>query len=156
MLLRLHAIQGLAISENVPLRDYTRFAIGGSARWLVDASTEAALAAAVAEIRDSAVPFTLIGGGTNLIVADEGFPGVVLRYTAKHVEACGPVVRVESGAVLQALVDFSIERGLGGLETMTGIPGWVGGAIYGNAGRVWAFHSRECRICTRLRRLRVS
>ena len=45
-----------------------------------------------------------------------------------------PVIRVEAGAALQSLVDFSIERGLGGLETMTGIPGWVGGAIYGNAG----------------------
>jgi UDP-N-acetylmuramate dehydrogenase len=134
MLLRLHAIPGLEVSENVPLKGHTRFDIGGPARWLVDVSTEEALAAAVAEVRRAGTPFALIGGGTNLIVADEGFPGVVLRYTAGGIEASGPVVRVESGALLQALVDFSIERGLGGLETMTGIPGWVGGAIYGNAG----------------------
>jgi UDP-N-acetylmuramate dehydrogenase len=76
----------------------------------------------------------VLGGGTNLIVADDGFPGVVLRYTAGRIEASGRVIRVDAGAVLQSLVDFSIERGLGGLETMTGIPGWVGGAIYGNAG----------------------
>jgi UDP-N-acetylmuramate dehydrogenase len=134
MLLRLHAIPGLEVSENVPLKSHTRFAIGGPTHWLVDVSTEGALAAAVAEIRDSGIPFTLIGGGTNLIVADDGFPGVILRYTAGGIEAFGRAVRVESGAVLQSLVDFSIERGLGGLETMTGIPGWVGGAIYGNAG----------------------
>ena len=134
MLWRLRAIPALKVSENVPLSDCTRFAIGGPARWLVDVSTEAALAAAVAEIRCSGAPFTVIGGGTNLIVADEGFPGVVLRYTASGIEASDSVVRVESGAVLQSLVDFSIEHGLRGLETMTGIPGWVGGAIYGNAG----------------------
>jgi len=139
MLSRLHAIPGLEVSENVPLSGCTRFAIGGPARWLVDVSTEEALAAAIAEIHLAGVPlagipFTVIGGGTNLIVADDGFPGVVLRYTASRIEAFGPVIRVEAGAVLQSLVDFSIERGLGGLETMTGIPGWVGGAIYGNAG----------------------
>jgi UDP-N-acetylmuramate dehydrogenase len=134
MLSRLHAIPGLQVSENVPLSGCTRFAIGGPARWLVDISTEESLAAAIAEIRHAGAPFTLIGGGTNLIVSDEGFPGVVLRYTAGRIEAAGPVIRVEAGAALQSLVDFSIERGLGGLETLTGIPGWVGGAIYGNAG----------------------
>jgi UDP-N-acetylmuramate dehydrogenase len=134
MLSRLLAIPDIEVSENVPLSGCTRFAIGGPARWLVDVSTEEALAAAIAEIRRAGVPFTLIGGGTNLIVSDEGFPGVVLRYTASRIEASGPVIRVESGAVLQSLVDFSIEHGLGGLETLTGIPGWVGGAIYGNAG----------------------
>jgi UDP-N-acetylmuramate dehydrogenase len=134
MLSRLHAIPGLTVSEDVPLSGCTRFAIGGPARWLVDVSTEAALGSAIAEIRRAGVSFTLAGGGSNLIVADEGFPGVVLRYIASGIKASGAVVRVESGAVLQALVDFSIEHGLGGLETMAGIPGWVGGAIYGNAG----------------------
>jgi UDP-N-acetylmuramate dehydrogenase len=139
MLSRLRAIPGLEISEDIPLQRCTRFAIGGPARWLVDVSTEAALAAAIAEIRHAGVPFagipfTVIGGGTNLIVSDEGFPGVALRYTASHMDISGAEIRVESGATLQSLVDFSIQRGLGGLETMTGIPGWVGGAIYGNAG----------------------
>jgi UDP-N-acetylmuramate dehydrogenase len=134
MLSRLHAIPGLEVAVNVPLSECTRFGIGGPARWLVDASTEEALAAAIAEIRLAGVPFTVIGGGTNLIVADDGFPGIVLRYTASGIEASGAGVRVQAGAVLQSLVDFSIERGLAGLETMTGIPGWVGGAIYGNAG----------------------
>src|SRR5271166_331544 len=98
MLLRLDAIPGLGVSENVPLSDCTRFAIGGPARWLIDVSTEEALAAAIAEIRQAGVPFagipfTVIGGGTNLIVSDDGFPGVVLRYTACRIEASGPVIR---------------------------------------------------------------
>ena len=128
------AIPGLKISENVPLRDCTRFAIGGPARWLVDVSSEESLPAAMAEIRRAGIRSVWIGGGSNLIVSDDGFPGVVLRYTACGIEVSGSAVRVESGAVLQSLVDFTIDRGLGGLETMTGIPGWVGGAIYGNAG----------------------
>jgi UDP-N-acetylmuramate dehydrogenase len=134
MLSRLLAIPGLKVSENAPLSDCTRFAIGGPARWLVDVPTEEALAAGIAEIRRAGVPLALIGGGTNLIVSDDGFPGVVLRYTASHIDVSGSVVRVEAGASLQSLVDFSIERGLGGLETLTGIPGWAGGSIYGNAG----------------------
>jgi UDP-N-acetylmuramate dehydrogenase len=76
----------------------------------------------------------VIGGGSNLVVADNGYPGVIVRYTAQHISLEGTVITVESGADLQALVDFSIDNGLAGIHTMTGIPGWVGGAVYGNAG----------------------
>jgi UDP-N-acetylmuramate dehydrogenase len=76
----------------------------------------------------------VIGGGTNLVVSDEGFPGIVVRYTAAAIEIDGSVVHVQAGASLQELVDATMTWGLRGLETMTGIPGWVGGAVYGNAG----------------------
>ncbi|MCU1336907.1 MAG: UDP-N-acetylmuramate dehydrogenase [Bryobacterales bacterium] len=132
MLARLTAIPGLQFTENVPLNRVTRFAIGGPARILADASSEDALIATREIVRDA--PHALIGGGTNLVADDRGFPGVVLRYTANHIEIDGPVVRVAAGAVLQDLVDSTVEAGLQGLHTMTGIPGWVGGAIYGNAG----------------------
>ena len=128
----LNEIPGLQSTENVPLSQLTRFAIGGPARILADASSEAALVAALDVVRGT--PHALIGGGSNLVADDRGFPGVVLRYTAKHIEIDGPVVKVAAGAVLQDLVDATIAAGLEGLHTMTGIPGWVGGAIYGNAG----------------------
>jgi UDP-N-acetylmuramate dehydrogenase len=133
-LARLAGISDLQFTENVPLRRVTRFAIGGPARVLADASSEGSLMAAVGLIRGAHEPHALIGGGTNLVADDRGFPGVVLRYTARSIEIDGPVVRVAAGAVLQDLVDSSIAAGLQGLHTMTGIPGWVGGAIYGNAG----------------------
>ena len=76
----------------------------------------------------------LIGGGSNLIASDDGSPGAVIRYTASTVTRSGDAIHVQAGAELQSLVDFSIDCTLRGLETMTGIPGWVGGAIYGNAG----------------------
>ena len=134
MLSRLAAIPDLKIAENTPLRELTRFGVGGPARILADASTEAALAAAMEAIRTAGWTWALIGGGTNLIAADEGFSGVLLRYTAAGMNTSGPLITVDAGAVLQDLVDLSIEQGLRGLETMTGIPGWVGGAMYGNAG----------------------
>jgi UDP-N-acetylmuramate dehydrogenase len=134
MLHRFQGVWGLDVREDVQLRNLTRFALGGRAHGLVDASTEDALARALVIVYDAGVTHAVIGGGTNLIPADEGFPGVILRYTAKAIEANGVLVTVEAGAVLQDLVDFAISRGLKGLETMTGIPGWVGGAVYGNAG----------------------
>ena len=134
MLSRLSGARGLQIREDVQLSEVTRFALGGPARVLADASTEDALVAAMNALCESGFPYALIGGGTNLIASDTGFRGVVLRYTANKIHLKGGLLTVEAGAMLQHLVDFCIEQGLQGLETMTGIPGWVGGAIYGNAG----------------------
>jgi UDP-N-acetylmuramate dehydrogenase len=119
---------------NVPLSRFTRFALGGPAKVLVDVITPDELGAALEAARLGGQPHTLIGGGTNLIVSDEGFPGTVIRYTAANLEIQGQAIVVGAGAILQALVDASIAAGLEGLHTMTGIPGWVGGAVYGNAG----------------------
>jgi UDP-N-acetylmuramate dehydrogenase len=134
MLARLAAIPHLSVSENIPLSRFTRFELGGPARVLVDVYTESALSRAIETVRASDWPWIVIGGGSNLVVDDTGFPGVVLRYVASKIEHTGGHLCVSSGAVLQALVDFSISRSLRGFETMTGIPGWVAGAIYGNAG----------------------
>jgi UDP-N-acetylmuramate dehydrogenase len=125
---------GLSILENVPLARYTRFEVGGPARILADAADEVALTEALRAIEESGEQVAVIGGGTNLVASDGGYPGVVLRYTNSELEFAGDTVKAAAGAVLQNLVDASIARGLKGLETMTGIPGWVGGAVYGNAG----------------------
>jgi UDP-N-acetylmuramate dehydrogenase len=125
---------GLSVLENVPLARYTRFKVGGPARFLVDAATEPALSEVLGAIEERNEPYAIIGGGTNLVASDQGYPGVVLRYTNAALEFAGDTVNVSAGVVLQDLVDASIAHGLRGLETMTGIPGWVGGAVYGNAG----------------------
>jgi UDP-N-acetylmuramate dehydrogenase len=134
MLFRLSAIPNVQLFVNAPLARYTRFEIGGPARMLANVSTVEALAETLRLTKDSGTPHAIIGGGTNLIVDDAGFPGAVVRYVARNIEIDGTRVRVEAGAMLQDLVDQTIDAGLRGLETMTGIPGWVGGAIYGNAG----------------------
>jgi UDP-N-acetylmuramate dehydrogenase len=132
--MRANCPAGLSIVESAPLSLYTRFAVGGPARILADAATESALIEILRAIRENGEPYTVMGGGTNLVASDQGYDGVVLRYTNPALAFAGNTVSVAAGAVLQDLVDAAIARGLKGLETMTGIPGWVGGAVYGNAG----------------------
>jgi UDP-N-acetylmuramate dehydrogenase len=143
MLFRLSAIPNVQVFVNAPLARYTRFEIGGAARMLANVSTVDALAETLRIARQSGTPHAIVGGGTNLIVDDDGFPGVIVRYEAKNIEIDGVRVRVEAGALLQDLVDMTIDAGLRGLETMTGIPGWLGGAIYGNAG-AYGHSIQEC------------
>jgi UDP-N-acetylmuramate dehydrogenase len=131
---RLAGIPNVSVSEGVLLSDHTRFGIGGPAELYVEAASEPAFAAALRIAQSSGTSYSVIGAGTNLIVSDAGFAGIVLRLTANRISSDGTLVRAEAGAKLQSLVDYCIERGLRGLETMTGIPGSVGGAIYGNAG----------------------
>lgn len=125
---------GLSVREDVPLAGLTRFALGGPARILADAATETALGEALRAIAEANFARTVIGGGSNLIASDAGFDGAVVRYTNTSLAIDGSRVHVAAGASLQDLVDAAIAAGLRGLETMTGIPGWLGGAVYGNAG----------------------
>ena len=131
---RLAAIPYTTVLRDVALADYTRFGIGGPATVLVDTAHPEAFLQALDVTISLAVPRLIIGGGTNLIVADRGFDGVVLRYNGRSILQEGELLRVDSGAVLQDVVDFSLNVGLEGLQTMTGIPGYLGGAVYGNAG----------------------
>lgn len=130
----LAAIADLKVRASVPLAAYTRFGLGGPADVLVETASAESFLRAVEVIRQSGLPFVVLGGGTNVIVSDDGFRGAVIRYTADRIFAAGNRVMAEAGAELQTLVDFTIARGLKGLETLTRIPGSVGAAIYGNAG----------------------
>jgi len=131
---RLAAVPSLHVSTCVPLSRYTRFGIGGPADIFAETGDPEAFVAAMNIARGSGLNFVVIGGGTNLIVSDDGFRGVALRFVATRLMAAGNRVVADAGAVLQDLVDFTITRGLKGLETLAGIPGWVGAAVYGNAG----------------------
>ncbi len=133
-LVRLATIPDLQIAENIPLSEYTRFRIGGPADIYVRTAQEASFIAALGVAESSGLPYVVIGGGTNLIVSDAGFRGLVLRFTARDISHTGTIVQAAAGAELQDLVDYTIAQGLKGIETMTGIPGSVGAAVYGNAG----------------------
>ncbi|MEO7145457.1 MAG: UDP-N-acetylmuramate dehydrogenase [Bryobacteraceae bacterium] len=131
---RLELNPQLRVSRDTPLSQYTRFAIGGPAAVYAETPDAPAFVSALRTARASGLPVVVIGGGTNLIVSDAGFRGVVLRYTSRRIAVDSGAVTVDAGADLQALVDRSIDAGLRGVETLTGIPGTVGAAIYGNAG----------------------
>jgi len=156
---RLAAIPKVTVSAQVPLSRYTRFGIGGPSDLYAETADAEAFVAALGAARASGLETVVIGGGTNLIVSDRGFRGIVLRYRADRLQAAGTCVMADAGAVLQDLVDFTLARGLKGLETLAGIPGSVGAAVYGNAGayghaiaervvRVRFYDGRDIRLFT--------
>ena len=118
------------------LSRYTTFRIGGPCRDLIECVSASELERAVRELRGAGLPFELIGGGSNLLVADEGWPGVIVRYAAEAVDARieGNNLIVSGAAPLDAVAEWLANNGWAGLEFATGIPGTVGGAVAGNAG----------------------
>jgi UDP-N-acetylmuramate dehydrogenase len=131
---QLAGIPNVSISQGTLLSGHTRFGIGGPAAVFVQAESEEAFAEALRLSQSSGANYSVIGDGTNLIVSDQGFDGIVLRLAAQAIRRDGALVHAQAGAELQSLVDYCIDQGLRGLETMTGIPGSVGAAVYGNAG----------------------
>ena len=127
-----------------PLKDYTRFGLGGPASVFAETEDENAFIAALQVARDSGAAYVVLGGGTNLVVSDLGYDGIVLRYIATNMRAEGSTVWAAAGAELNHLVDFLNDAGLAGLETLAGVPGWVGAAVYGNAGAYG--HSMQERV----------
>jgi UDP-N-acetylmuramate dehydrogenase len=133
-LARLALIPNLHITTSALLAPHTRFGIGGPADVYAETPSPEAFVAALDIARASGIDHVVIGGGTNLIVSDAGFRGIVLKLIADRIEIANGHALAEGGAILQDLVDRTIAAGLQGVETMTGIPGSVGAAIYGNAG----------------------
>jgi len=119
---------------DAPLADLTTFKIGGPADWLVTVRSAEELAAVIALARAQGVPVAVLGGGSNVLVPDDGVRGVVLRLSLTEILQPAPdVVRAGAGVTMNGLVRWTIGRGLAGLEAWAGTPGTVGGAIYGNA-----------------------
>jgi UDP-N-acetylmuramate dehydrogenase len=122
------------VAAGAPLAPLTTFKVGGPADWLVTARTAGEIVRAVALAREYSVPLTVIGGGSNLLVADEGVRGLVVRIHGGDVRAIDEMtVRADAGVTINGLVRWTIARGMAGLEAWAGTPGTVGGAIYGNA-----------------------
>jgi UDP-N-acetylmuramate dehydrogenase len=130
----LERIPNLTVLRDAPLSSYTRFAIGGPADIYAETESVESFIEALAVARASGLDYMVIGGGTNLIVSDLGFRGIMLRFVGRRILAADRGISCDAGAELQDLIDFTIDRGLAGLETLAGIPGSVGAAVYGNAG----------------------
>lgn len=127
------------VRDNVSLAGYTTLEIGGAARWLLEVSTEEQLLLAWQTGADKDLPVLLLGGGSNVLVDDAGFPGLVILNRAAslimdRLSDGRYLLRCGSGLVLHDLVTKTIGMGMAGLESLAGIPGTVGGAVCGNAG----------------------
>ena len=133
----LYARLGDKVKENVSLAPYTSARIGGPADIFITADTSAELARIVKLLWKHEMPFTLLGGGSNILVSDKGVRGVVVMNRAKAVKfhiGDQPSVTVESGVVFSNLANRCASKGLSGLEWAATVPGTIGGAVYGNAG----------------------
>lgn len=124
----------MLLREQVALARYTTFGIGGPARWFAEAEDEASVAEALGFARERELPVFVLGGGSNVLAADEGFPGLVLHIALKGVEQDGDLFRVAAGEDWDAFVSRAVGLGYGGIECLAGIPGTVGGTPVQNVG----------------------
>ncbi|MGE5692236.1 MAG: FAD-binding protein, partial [Candidatus Zixiibacteriota bacterium] len=116
------------------LYPHTTMKVGGPAELFVEADTSQKLVEAVIAARDVEVPYFVMAGGSNLVIDDAGLSGLVIRYTASNLVADELTLGCEGGLSLWSLVQEAGNRGWAGLESLAGIPGSVGGAVFGNAG----------------------
>ena len=119
------------------LAPYTTFRIGGPAAWFAEPETEAEAIEAWRFARRAGLPVRVLGGGSNLLINDDGFGGAVIsmrKMNPKGIESVGGRVRVSAGAPLSRLVRWAAHNGRTGLEAFAGVPGLVGGATWMNAG----------------------
>jgi len=125
------------IRRDEPLAGRTTFLIGGPAAIFIEPSDEASFAKAYSRAAQAGVPIHILGGGSNVLVPDEGLEGVVISTRALNgsvPQVAGRCMRVRAGTSLAAAVRYAAELGLSGLEPLAGIPGTIGGAVVMNAG----------------------
>jgi len=125
---------GDRIKQQEPLKNHTTYRIGGPADFYFPAATPDEASQAIIAARADGLPVFILGGGSNILVSDGGFRGLVISYSARKVLIEGNRAIADAGAVLFALVKSSVDAALVGLEWAAGIPGTVGGAVRGNAG----------------------
>lgn len=122
------------LRENVNLAKFTTTGVGGCARYFTEVRTLDEMLSAISVAKEMGVDYFILGGGSNLIISDSGFGGLVIKNSIDGISNGKSDVSVLSGTTLQKLVNYLNRQGFSGLQKLTGIPGSVGGAIYGNAG----------------------
>jgi UDP-N-acetylmuramate dehydrogenase len=128
----------LEIRENVPLAPFTTLGIGGPARWFAESASEEELLHAVRWARERNLPLFVLGGGSNLLISDVGFAGLVLRVALKGIDAAdigqSRIYRVAAGENWDSFVQQTVEANCAGIECLAGIPGTAGGTPVQNVG----------------------
>jgi UDP-N-acetylmuramate dehydrogenase len=135
----LNSVSLIEVQKNVPLAPYTTLGVGGPALWFCEASTEPEVAEAVAFAHEKKVPLFVLGGGSNLLVSDSGFAGLVLRVsvpgrTVTQGESSTVDLEAGAGEDWDAVVRLAVEHDFAGMECLAGIPGDVGGTPVQNVG----------------------
>lgn len=124
----------MKIEKNKNLKKYTTFRVGGKADFFINAETTKEVIEAVDFAKTKKLPLAIIGNGSNILVNDKGFRGVVIKISNKECEIFENEAICGAGITLSELLAKVNKKGLGGIEFLWGIPGTLGGAIVGNAG----------------------
>ncbi|MBS1814353.1 MAG: UDP-N-acetylmuramate dehydrogenase [Acidobacteria bacterium] len=124
----------MELRENIPLAPYTTLGIGGPARYLCAVASEAELTEALAIANEKHLDTFILGGGSNLLISDAGFDGLVIRMAIHGIARDGNTLRVGAGEPWDAFVQQTVDAGLAGIECLAGIPGTVGGTPVQNVG----------------------
>ena len=122
------------ITENEPLASRTSFGIGGPAEFFAEAGRPDVIEKAIEGCRERVIPYLLLGAGTNLLIADAGIEGLVIRVVNRGHRIEGTRVRAGAGLKMMRLARIVADAGLRGFEFAIGVPGTIGGAVYQNAG----------------------
>jgi UDP-N-acetylmuramate dehydrogenase len=122
------------LRAGAPLAPLTTFRVGGPAEWLLETRNSEEIEAALSIAREAGMPVTILGGGSNVLIADSGVRGLVIRTRGGDVRAIDEGrIRADAAVTVNGLVRWTINHGRAGLEAWAGTPGTVGGAIFGNA-----------------------
>ena len=124
----------IEILENEPMAKHTTFKVGGPAQFYCEINNKKDLHQVLLAVKKLDMPFFIFGGGSNILVADKGIDGLVIKLTEGEVEFFGKQVKSFTGNNLRKMIITAINSGLTGLEFAANIPGTVGGGIRGNAG----------------------
>ncbi len=122
------------IQENIPLAKHTTFKIGGPAKYFYIAKKQKDLVRVIKTAKELKLPFLILGGGSNVLFSDKGYNGLVIKIQTSKIVISNSEIFAEAGALLDKIVRLSLEKSLTGLEWAAGVPGTIGGAVYGNAG----------------------
>lgn len=122
------------LEKNVSLKKHTTFKIGGLAKYFIVTNTKDDLVRAVIAARESKTPFFILGHGSNVLMPDRGFKGLIIKNGNKKYKITQNKIYADSGVMMNVLVEKSAKKSLAGLEWAGGLPGTLGGAIRGNAG----------------------
>lgn len=135
----MEVFQGLEhfVTENEPLAAHTWLRLGGPAEYFAEPTTIEELTDLVKRCQNASIPIRMLGGGSNLLVRDEGVSGVVVHLSAPafcEISVTGNQLRARGGARVSHVISTAVREGLGGIESLVGLPGTIGGALRGNAG----------------------
>ncbi|MFA7385879.1 MAG: UDP-N-acetylmuramate dehydrogenase [Candidatus Paceibacterota bacterium] len=131
------------MKKNISIKRYTTFKIGGKAKYFIKLRKKEKIKETVQEIKEKKLPFLIIGGGSNILADDKGYSGVILKIDNRELQVKDSKIFIGAGAPLSLAVGASLKNSLTGLEWASGIPGTVGGAIYGNAA-AFGFSVKDC------------